>query len=173
MRANAQPCPDCARSYGPRARCRCVPTTPAARTAPRCENYATSQQATPNGRCLCYGSIYCPGTAPAVQQAAVVELKLVPVAHLPLSARWTPAEQAESARVLSHEMAALMSEYGAGVVLAAVALALRADLQTAAERMRCTALALRYETIGDALTTYAANLDAAEQAAAQQLTDDR
>lgn len=122
--------------------------------------------------CQCYGSMQCPqafGPAECQRRAAtrpapVREVRLVPVPTIPDRETWNPQDRATTARVLSHQLAELLSTYGADVTLEALALALVADMQPAAELIGAPRLAAMYHSAAIMVRGMATELERAEQA---------
>lgn len=96
--------------------------------------------------------------------ATVREVRLVPVPTIPESDRWTAAEQATAARVLSHQLAEMLSTYGSGVTLDALAAALAGDMREAAYAIRAPRLAANYTAAAVMLRGMGETLQQAEEA---------
>lgn len=94
--------------------------------------------------------------------APVREVRMVPVPTIPDTARWTAADRAHTARVLSYQLAELLSTYGSRTTLEALALAYRADMQPAADAIRAPRLAAAYQAAAAMLEGMAEQLDRAE-----------
>lgn len=102
---------------------------------------------------------------PQPQPQPVREMRLVPVPHVPDSARWTPAEQALTARTLARQLAEHMSDYGAGVLFEALQMALADDMREAARAVRRPELDAAYFAASVSAGAAAQFLRQAEQAA--------
>jgi hypothetical protein len=92
----------------------------------------------------------------------VREMRLVPVPTIPEAETWNAHNRAQTARVLSHQLAEMLSLYGSAVTLEALALALRADMQTAAEAIGAPKLAAMYDAAATMVRGMATELERAE-----------
>lgn len=93
------------------------------------------------------------------QPAPVREVRMVPVPTIPDSARWTAADRAQAARILSYQLAEMLSTYGSATTLQALALAYRADLQPAADAVHAPRLSASYQAAAAMLQGMAEQLD--------------
>lgn len=95
--------------------------------------------------------------------APVREMRLVPVPTIPETSTWNARDRATAARVLSHQLAEMLSTYGSSTALEALALALLADMQPAAEAIAAPRLAAMYQAAALMARGMAEELEKAEK----------
>lgn len=87
---------------------------------------------------------------------------MISVPVIPDNARWSPTEQQQAARVLALQLTEQVSEYGSGVVLRALEMALVGDLAPVAEQCGRLQLACCYRAAGISLQAMCTFLSDAE-----------
>lgn len=97
--------------------------------------------------------------AGAITPLPVREMRLIPVPTVPDAERWTDAERAQAARVLSHQLAEMLSTYGSRTTLEALQLAFEADMVPAADAIGAQSLARLYTATGRALLALADSIE--------------
>lgn len=90
------------------------------------------------------------------------EMRLVPVPTIPESCTWNAADRATCARILSHQLAEMLSTYGSAVVLEALALAFKADMQPAADAIQAPRLSAMYDAAATFVRGIATELERTE-----------
>lgn len=101
-----------------------------------------------------------PGSA--ARATAVREMRLVPVPTIPETCTWNPQDRATAARVLSYQLAEMLSTYGSAVTLEALALAFKADMQPAADAIRAPRLSATYDATATMVRGLATELERRE-----------
>lgn len=90
-------------------------------------------------------------------------MRLVPVPTIPEACTWTEQDRNTAARVLSYQLAELLTLYGSAVTLEALALALRADMQPAAQAIHAPRLAAMYDAAAVMVRGMSTELERAER----------